>query len=301
MIFISHKETEAPIASSLVDLLLTSMPTINRVAVVCTSVPGHQLPFGKTISEALKDNIGSSSAVFAILTQESIKSEWVIFELGASWALSKIVIPILAPGLTDKNLPGPLKDYPCISIDKPDAAARICDSLTQVAHLLRKKPQVAGAFQAKLKDFISAFGATRAGTLQARAFLLSFLLIDYLLGTPKSPENVKGQITAHAKYLEVSLPPDWDNQVDRELEERGKAANKIFDLLGGQINAKGSAFVPYFEAGGNLFIDAVKGGGQHFNEIINELNIPESVRISGSTSLEKINSVAAYFQEIVRQ
>ena len=167
--------------------------------------------------------------------------------------------------------------------------------------LIGKKTQMAGAFQKKLSDFIGSFREAHPEILQARAFLLSFLLMDYLFGTPENPEKIIGQINTHAKELDVSLPHDWEKQRNIGFEERGEAANKIFGLLSGQIVAKGSVFIPYFEAGGNLLIDAVKGEGQNFKKFLNKLNIAESQWTYGNTPLDQLNSIVQYFNEIIRQ
>ena len=80
MIFVSHRETDAALAKALVDFLRASLE-LPSGKIRCTSVPGFQLPFGKTISDQLKDDIGASNAVFVLITQASLQSRWVIFEL----------------------------------------------------------------------------------------------------------------------------------------------------------------------------------------------------------------------------
>jgi hypothetical protein len=91
----------------------------------CTSVPGHQTPFGFTIAEELKKDLKTSRAVVTLITSSGLASRWVVFELGASWALGKIIIVVLAPGVTSDRLPGPLGQLPCVSMDSPDAFAQL--------------------------------------------------------------------------------------------------------------------------------------------------------------------------------
>jgi hypothetical protein len=102
-------------------------------------------------------DISGANAVFIIATTESLKSEWVLFELGASWALSKVVVPILAPGLTEKELPGPLSAYPLVKVAAPDAAARMRGAIKQVSETLKVREKTGGRSQEKLETFIKEF------------------------------------------------------------------------------------------------------------------------------------------------
>jgi hypothetical protein len=146
MIFVSHRESEQQIAMLLVEFLLAAID-IDDDAIRCTSVPGHQLPFGETIGSRLKADIHASSGVYTILTPESLTSKWVLFELGASWGLGKMVVPILGQGLRPADLPGPLSAYPCVQIDASDAAARLLDSTSQLAKQLGLHQKAGGKAQ----------------------------------------------------------------------------------------------------------------------------------------------------------
>src|SRR5215467_12137490 len=135
MIFISHKETDAALAQALVEFLRASLD-IPSAKIRCSSVPGFQLPFGKTISGQLKNDIGSSNAVFVLITQASLQSRWVLSELGAAWALGKVIVPVLGQGLSQNDLPGPLAEYPVVKSDDVNAAARLRDAVAQIAQEL---------------------------------------------------------------------------------------------------------------------------------------------------------------------
>ncbi len=156
LIFISHKESEKQLASMLVEFLIASLD-LDDQQIRCTSVPGHQLPFGSTIPEQLKKDINSSSAVVVLLTQESLRSKWVLFEIGASWALGKTIVPILGSGLTHSDLPGPLENYPSVQIESDDASYRLKDSVSQMAKAINISEKPGGKAYAKLDSFITSF------------------------------------------------------------------------------------------------------------------------------------------------
>jgi hypothetical protein len=193
----SHVASDTRQLELLVDFLLSALE-IEYDAIRCTSVPGHQLPFGETISSRLKNDIHSSSAIFALLTPQSLCSNWVLFELGASWALGKVVVPILGLGLQTTDLPGPSAEYPCIRIAVPDCGARLRDSVRKVARQLDISERTGGKAQAKLNAFIGAFRALlvsgNPSVRQATAFLLSWLLVTLLSRDARHPAAVREQV-----------------------------------------------------------------------------------------------------------
>ncbi|MBC2693769.1 MAG: hypothetical protein HF982_00500 [Desulfobacteraceae bacterium] len=94
LIFISHKEKDVELAKLLVNFILSSVD-IKEDELRCTSVSGHQLNCGTTLSEQLRSDLCLTTVVFVILTYQSIRSPWFLFELGASWVFGKFLIPIL--------------------------------------------------------------------------------------------------------------------------------------------------------------------------------------------------------------
>ena len=116
------------------------------------------MPFGFSIAEKLKADLNRADVVFAIITPMSLKSQWVLFERGASWALGKLVVPVLAPGLKPSDLPGPLAQYPAVNVSNNDAAARMYDSISQVATLLQLEEKRGGRPAAKLSKFWKTSG-----------------------------------------------------------------------------------------------------------------------------------------------
>lgn len=140
----------------LVNLILSSL-VIEPDKIRCTSVQGCKLPFGHTISELLKNDINVTPAIIALLTKNSLKSTWVMFELGASWALGKRVYIMLGPGLIPRDLKGPLEGHNCILIEDDDASANIMDAVKQISLQLNIRQRTGGRVQADLGKFVSKF------------------------------------------------------------------------------------------------------------------------------------------------
>lgn len=154
-IFISHAEADSHRTELLVNFLLSSLQ-IAEDQIRCTSVPGHQLPFRNNISELLKTDLQLSPVIMTLITKTSLASTWVMFELGAAWALNKTIIPIIAPSLTHRDLPGPLANNTCIQIGNFDTSSRIRDALKQISLELKIEEKTGGKSQSNLDKFLAA-------------------------------------------------------------------------------------------------------------------------------------------------
>ncbi|MDP3305948.1 MAG: toll/interleukin-1 receptor domain-containing protein, partial [Erysipelotrichaceae bacterium] len=155
-IFISHSHQNSAAAKALVDMLLSSL-SLEDNDILCTSVPGHQLRFGKSIAELLKKDINLAPAFIALISKQSLNSDWVLFELGAAWGLDRVIYPILGPDLHINDLPGPLSHLPCIEIGSTDASSRMSDLIQQLAEDLGLSRKNGGKAQANLESFFIQF------------------------------------------------------------------------------------------------------------------------------------------------
>src|SRR3954454_3086519 len=96
-LFISHAHRDVDIAQRLVTALDEAMAVPNG-AIRCTSLPGYKLDLGAMPPDVLRKELASADCVVAILTPYSLASQWVLFELGATWSQAKQVIPLLGGG-----------------------------------------------------------------------------------------------------------------------------------------------------------------------------------------------------------
>ncbi len=302
MIFISHNETDAPLAQALVEFLRDSLD-VPPAKIRCTSVPGFQLPFGKTISGQLKSDIGASNAVLVLITRASLQSRWVVFELGAAWALGKVIVPILGPGLSQSDLPGPMAEYPVVRSDDPNATARLRDAVAQIAQELAFAERGGGGPQNRLESFIGALRkwspVVPPETANAVAFQLSWLLTLLLMKQTPNSSAVEAQIEAYAAELDVVLPPTWRH--DLQASNSGKAFNGLLGTLGGQLVANKPKLTPYFEAGLNLIMAASKSDRAALAAIATKLDLPTQLREPGEDALAWLNRVHDHFETVLRE
>jgi TRAP transporter TAXI family solute receptor len=133
-IFISHSRQDAELAERLMRRLEADID-IPAGAIRCTSVPGGELEPGDTIVAQLHRNLQECSVVIALLTHESLASSYVLIELGATWMLGKVAYPLLAPGLSSEDLPGPFESIQATQLSDDDAMKRLLKHVANVTGL----------------------------------------------------------------------------------------------------------------------------------------------------------------------
>ena len=166
------------------------------------SLPGHQLPFGTSISEQLKRDLNQTTGLISLITQDSLRSTWVLFELGSAWSTNKLIIPILGPELTYDDLPGPLKDFPGVSIEDENPSYRMTDMVNQLASSLKLSQEINPRKDAKLNQFITKFKSWKSQLNQADS--LQKELIQQLQEELKDQELLINQLQQQIKTLQSS-------------------------------------------------------------------------------------------------
>jgi hypothetical protein len=89
---------------------------------------------GTKTDEQLKRELLNAKSFIALLTQHSLNSTWVLFELGARWGAERHLAPVFAAGLTAEQLRGPL----------PGITGLSCDSDNQIHQLVHDIAKVLG-------------------------------------------------------------------------------------------------------------------------------------------------------------
>lgn len=118
-IFISHSSHDRVAVNYLVELLQSSFNfAISDIR--CSSISNHQLPVGSLVDEQLKKEVTSAALVLGLLTSRSVKSNYVMFELGARWGTSKALLPLYANDNINVDLEGPLSGIHGITLNSKD-------------------------------------------------------------------------------------------------------------------------------------------------------------------------------------
>ena len=158
-IFISHSHSDEAIAFKLVDFLLEALG-LNSREILCTSNPDQGLSFSSSsITDQLKEALKKSEALIVLITADSLHSAWIPFEAGSFWTTDKPIIPILGPGLTQHDLPGPLKNFLSIPIEVQDVEDRLNNATNQIAEKLNLQQTFTRRRNIKLREFSDALRA----------------------------------------------------------------------------------------------------------------------------------------------
>lgn len=115
-IFISHSSKDVQLVEGLIQSLQQALELPNNI-LRCTSVPGYELAPGSPSTQTIRQELSESSIVIGVLTPNSIRAAWPLYELGAAWGQFNNPIVLLAGGLTYNDVDGPLGDTQVLRID----------------------------------------------------------------------------------------------------------------------------------------------------------------------------------------
>lgn len=127
-VFMSYAGEDAHYARKLGDAL-------ERIPGVRISSDKDMSP-GENFAAKIKDAISACDVFFVIITSSSIRSNFVLQELGAAWALDKIIIPVVGHMSLLETLPISLMDKQAVllaDLDKPEVLNRAISLVTHTA------------------------------------------------------------------------------------------------------------------------------------------------------------------------
>lgn len=126
-IFVSHSSRDKAIAEAFVNLIKTAL-NIPSKDIRCTSVDGYKLTAGADSNEQLRSEVFGCEVFVALLSPTSMKSMYVMFELGARWGTKRHLVPIRVGGLDPSALKAPLSGIHAISGEsEPDMHQLLSD------------------------------------------------------------------------------------------------------------------------------------------------------------------------------
>jgi hypothetical protein len=149
-LFISHSSKNKNLAKALIEFLREAL-AIPHERLRCTSVDGYKLSGGAKTEGELRKEIQSARCFIALITPESLISQFVLFELGARWGSDEHLVPILAGGIDADALRPPLSNLNALnSASKSDMEQLVHD----LARVLKNKPHLPAVYEGSLKDLL---------------------------------------------------------------------------------------------------------------------------------------------------
>lgn len=189
-IFISHSNQDAHIAKLLIDLIRAAF-NMQAKKIRCTSVNGYRLPAGASTNEQLKKEVHESKVLVALISPSSMDSTYVLFELGARWAISLPLIPLVTNKLGTQLLKGPLSGINALNIS----------DLSQVHQLITD-----------LEEFLQIESESPAVYQEKADAMIEFLLKEMLSGAPDQQAGSAGVVEDRVSSVDSSIKSYCESQ-----------------------------------------------------------------------------------------
>ena len=157
-LFISHSSGDVELAAALVELLRSAL-SLSAESIRCTSVDGYRLRGGANTNEQLRAEVHDAEAFIGIISARSMRSTYVLFELGARWGSARPLVPLLAPGTPSSVMEGPAA---AINALRSDKVAQLHQLVDELGETLRIRPEKPAAYQAAIERVLASSLRTRA-------------------------------------------------------------------------------------------------------------------------------------------
>ncbi len=139
-IFISHSSKDAEIAEALINLLRSAL-NLAPLQIRCTSVVGYKLKAGTTTDQTLQQEVHDSKVFIGLITKESLRSAYVLFELGARWGAKLHLIPMVAADADFSSLQGPLSGIHAVNSNEREGIQQLVGDVADSLGLSANRPE----------------------------------------------------------------------------------------------------------------------------------------------------------------
>ena len=129
-IFISHSSHDAELAGKLAKLFQLSF-SLPPIEIRCTSIEGYKLPVGTDTDQRLRREVKESKLFIAVITPTSIRSSYVLFELGGRWCTELPMFPVLGRGATTGCLEGPLGGINALDLQRRREVLQLLEDMAK--------------------------------------------------------------------------------------------------------------------------------------------------------------------------
>lgn len=155
-LFISHSAQDVNLATTLIHCIEACLIVPDK-SIRCTSVKGYTLDPGDPSDIVLRDNLEQCSMVIGLLTENSLKSMYVIMELGAAWGLKKPTCALLHPAISFSRIPDLIRRLHAI---KSDSDADIANLMELLEKRMGWKAKNHAKYTAAVNTFVAAAKAS---------------------------------------------------------------------------------------------------------------------------------------------
>ena len=129
-IFVSHAAKDAELVENFVDLLQLGV-NVHPDHVFCSSLPGMNIPTGVAFVQHIRSQIAAPEVVLLLISPEFLKSQFCNNEVGASWALSLPIYPLLVPPVGYADVRGVIDGVQVSKLNDKEKLNDLRDDLTE--------------------------------------------------------------------------------------------------------------------------------------------------------------------------
>jgi hypothetical protein len=144
------------LAAGTLKAFLTAVLDIEPEKILLSCLHDEKLAEDGEISERLREAVFSCEIFFAMVTPASTTAGWVLFELGAAWALGKKIIMFFLDGADFRDLPGPLAGFRHLDMKEQSAPLQMMAICRDAASFLNLGFKRGSAVPAALERMIAA-------------------------------------------------------------------------------------------------------------------------------------------------
>lgn len=151
-IFISHAVKDKPIVDEFFDLLQTGI-NVSPNETFCSSLEGMGIPGGTNFVDYIKGQIQEPELILLMLSPRYLESAFCLCELGAGWAMSHNMLPLVIPPLEFSALQGVLTG---INAYRIDSAPKLTEFRDRMIEMLDLNAPPASRWEVKRDKFLKA-------------------------------------------------------------------------------------------------------------------------------------------------
>lgn len=244
-VFISHSSKDANFVRLLIDLLRSAL-NLPADQIRCTSVDGYRLPSGASAAEHLRREIPEAHTFIGVISPHSLKSLYVVFELGARWGAHKHLIPVLAPGVDHSVLAAPLSDLNAIESSQPAQLHQLIGDLARALNVTAENPSVYQRNIELIQQQVAAPSgpADQEAQTQGPQDVISVEAQQLLLEAIKDPDPTISRARASDGVIIQANRTNFTDGVDRRTMARWDAAIDQLERYGWikDLGYKGEVF-----------------------------------------------------------
>jgi hypothetical protein len=151
-IFISHRHKDEEVVRAFVGVLESAFD-LRSDDLRCTSLQPYDLKPGDKTSEKLRADIEGAKLVIGMIGPDTSESEYVLFELGASWGLGVPIFPLLIGKASHVHVPGPFKERHSVSLCEERDCHQLVDDIADKT-TLKRRTRASGSISSAIKKLV---------------------------------------------------------------------------------------------------------------------------------------------------